>query len=959
MRDRFSLTSNNGRVIKIADDALAQSYSGTLSDDAKNAFVDLFGANSEFSPISYLTNDELDKYVHAYQEFIKNRLIQGVNLEKNKELFKQQLLADLLNIRLSVIDKILENLTLADTSREGLELAKSLVKKIKAIPKDESLAKCWYANGLLALLEEERLKEQFLDAQTLDEKSKALVARFPDEFAKYNLKRTKVRVHEHMKGQVSSYSLKDSETDKFEALQNKANTFIFYKNNLYYVNSHRICKHIDIASPQITKVNKVYLDNSQHHVEDENSDFNYYLVADKLRPILGEKYPKDVLLERKLKLQQEMKDKALEGGDKANYMRASFSSLKEQAASVSSGLAKKVASLKKGGITSQDEEDSSNIESRIKAKVRSKKLYQDVWLGSVAERTDVLKDVLHIAKDHDLTSHQRACGLAVWRDPVLDESNPLLQGVGDNLYVLSVGNDTKNRRIYNGFYFVDRTGARPVITKIDDVKNKDKFYAEIEQVYQVATSFDEIESKQQSSSDKLGVSHRDMVDFDEGDDEEDAKPIKLRSINSELTKYITDSTKHYGIPVTAYDDQYEKYQFHKLSERLLDLIEDYKSQYAGEDDFDGDNGLDSEEILTEYSADEEDVDDDLLSVSSSRTDDDELELEGEEKEEEEGPALDPVIEEPDTGVVDYTVLIGRCENLEQALYKVGEVPRSYFGYRESIVPIEKRTKIMEQMISVVETLLSSDSADAQEKLRDAKKYLRSSYKLEICHRKPAVISPDLASGEVEPMFFWNPTIKKIYYRDDSGIVHEAMFKSPSVMKMELFGDDLEAFLAKQQDVIEQTGSCYLTSEHVYKLITTKVDDPDGNFKMHTAQEEIEEIIEKEVLSTFWAAMYFFGGLLLLAQGILIACGVVTAPVAIPFLTVAMTFMMKAMIVLAPLAASYLIPTAILRSESFNQPLLNVREQLSNLNLDEIKEKRETTEEDDDEESSDFDLGSSI
>ncbi len=170
----------------------------------------------------------------------------------------------------------------------------------------------------------------------------------------------------------------------------------------------------------------------------------------------------------------------------------------------------------------------------------------------------------------------------------------------------------------------------------------------------------------------------------------------------------------------------------------------------------------------------------------------------------------------------------RYENIFRIIKKIVELPANYLSTADSIVPRYKCKSIIEKM----ELLSNNNALDLD--------YFRSSYKLYECVDSLPDDEEMQKCQDNNPRFYFVPKTSEIAYVDALNVVRRSKLKWE--LKLGISPDSLKHIIARKS---KEDGSVTLDSEEVFKYITSKVEDK-NSFKMHTVNEELEEIIADEV-----------------------------------------------------------------------------------------------------------------
>jgi hypothetical protein len=218
-----------------------------------------------------------------------------------------------------------------------------------------------------------------------------------------------------------------------------------------------------------------------------------------------------------------------------------------------------------------------------------------------------------------------------------------------------------------------------------------------------------------------------------------------------------------------------------------------------------------------------------------------------------------------------------------ALHELGDTTYSIQTLPDDILGIDKRTKILSMMNRCV-LEGPSESLYAQRYLRTKHTvFVGPNFDLEKLKNTYKPLSKD-DKKNLEQEIFFNPLTKKIYYVDLDNQVHEAELTKSLFDPLTDPNKKLEELLAIKVDengVGSAQKKYYLSSEEVYRFITSKVpSDKTDAFKMHTALEEIEEVIAKDTSTKFMIIVKVIIAIILaayLAVAIALLAGGLTAP----------------------------------------------------------------------------------
>lgn len=270
-----------------------------------------------------------------------------------------------------------------------------------------------------------------------------------------------------------------------------------------------------------------------------------------------------------------------------------------------------------------------------------------------------------------------------------------------------------------------------------------------------------------------------------------------------------------------------------------------------------------------------------------------------------------------TAVIDNTNSTNISKNVKENVKKIQEklqdlanISGSYFT--RSIVPVAKRKEILKKLIAYVE---EPNNVDAQS-------YFQAKYHIMVLDEESSQTNFDQYKGQHR--FILNKKNKQIYYIDAKNEKRCAKLQ-----------DDI-SFQLLIQEIGTKGKDIEFSAEQVYKFITAKADENSESLHMHTAFEDIEEIIQAEVLTDMQAAINVAKILLGIGLTALMIFTVFPAMATVACLAFAATYMamsivmMKVMLVLQGLGGLYYSAKNISKTECLNKPIIELKDNLNKL-----------------------------
>lgn len=193
----------------------------------------------------------------------------------------------------------------------------------------------------------------------------------------------------------------------------------------------------------------------------------------------------------------------------------------------------------------------------------------------------------------------------------------------------------------------------------------------------------------------------------------------------------------------------------------------------------------------------------------------------------------------------------KYKDILSIIEKISELPNSYITTSDSVVPRYKCKDILQR--------LTECAANPNDEL--TQEYIRSTYIFYQCLHGIPNDGELQKYGPNNPRFYFDAQTNNIVYVDALNVVHRSKLKV--AFKIGFDPDKLVNIISKKP--MNNDGSIILDSEEVFKYISQCVEDKDG-FKMHTVNEELEEIIADEVATTKDALLNF--GIMLLYTGLM-------------------------------------------------------------------------------------------
>lgn len=226
--------------------------------------------------------------------------------------------------------------------------------------------------------------------------------------------------------------------------------------------------------------------------------------------------------------------------------------------------------------------------------------------------------------------------------------------------------------------------------------------------------------------------------------------------------------------------------------------------------------------------------------------------------------------------------LDRCEEAQRYLQEIGDQSYDHGSLPASIITMEKRKSMLDMM-----QWCATDPTSLE-----AKHCLRDSHKLYFTRGAPDLNDPkfndsdsysfflDIDSSEMPVLYRFVFDEKAKQYIPTEVTLSHSKFTTASEKKLLQLGN--AAMQLKRDRNAEHGDSIDLSCHDVHKYITARQVVSEGvePFKMHTAQEMIEEIIAEE-LSWENVAQNVIMGLFTIGLGILFIPGIMTIPAAAP------------------------------------------------------------------------------
>ena len=678
--------------------------SKTNHNEVKNR-LDKFGEeiypdtkNNQYNPFAYLAENQIYKYIDAYDKYKGNDLFKD-NEDLAKEEFRKAMHNHMISERLSKINRFIQ-----DANAHSIkQLFHDMQKEINNIPSERILEKCYKLDELCKFVEKLQRNKSYkgcaeeIDGyrgkQNTDSKSKLEEAEQQIPFEVFNeltsskkdlsslqnllsAKKFMVEIYnKHLNEEKFArfYAISTENTlhQLFDEKKKYRDSYVYYntqKENsvpfLYYIDINGRCdkkNHLDwLSDAQKTKIPLAIIEDNK--VNDWNE--HKHKLAD--AHYLADKYRKNPRSKLSEKLAKEI--------DYRDYFRA-----------IDILPSPRIPYLSK--YFPKDE----SIESKAKEiddkarKAQIRKAYIDSWWYGIyhgrIEELKAARDVLNKqVKAHELNK-TNYCGLMQTSLDDINRTEKSLSGPGQNLFVFN----------NNKLWFVDRTFKTPSVEHIDinkkDLLDLQEFWNGAQTLGNEYNKFlltggnnktitrlpphitNMLTAAKGKALDKsIDINERQELEFIEKSEKLSDFVLSKQNERTLIIQKLCNELKKIGITIDPNNIRdASKFEPSKLGEYLL--IDSKNKQ-----------------IIYRNALNLSNVDEEIIEIDFDDDDN----------------HKDKFFNDMVNCLYFTDSFLDKCEELQSCLHELREIPRSYLNIPESILPFEKRMEILDKLHAFVE-----------------------------------------------------------------------------------------------------------------------------------------------------------------------------------------------------------------------------------------------------------------